>query len=254
MAGIEIKRGCSSLLSSLLLTHQSFTLHLHLFRYHTRFSNCSIITSGFHQLETSHPIILQTSLLLLKMYASNAIILAIAGVAAAQTSIQHPHPTPMPTGGHNGTVTTTVVYDVYTTYCPYPTTVDFNGKKYVVDKPTTLTITDCPCTVVEERPVGTRGPGDVWPGQKPDGGDNKPDGGDNKPNGGDNKPDGGDNKPDGGDNKPDGGDNKPDGGDNKPDGGDNNPDAPEESVIITNGASAMQLSFGVAAALGLLAL
>lgn len=162
------------------------------------------------------------------MYASNAIILAIAGLAAAQTTTIKPTPVPLPqpTGKGNGTVvTTTKVYDIYTTYCPYPTTVDFNGKKYVVDKPTTLTITDCPCTVVEEVPVGTRGAGDVWPGEKPNGGD-----------------------------KPNAGGDKPNAGGDKPSGDGSKPNAPEETVVITNGAGALELSFGIAAAFALLAL
>ena len=50
----------------------------------------------------------------------------------------------------NGTyVHVTKVVNVYTTFCPEPTTFEFNHKQYKVDKPTTLTITDCPCTVVE---------------------------------------------------------------------------------------------------------
>jgi hypothetical protein len=50
----------------------------------------------------------------------------------------------------NGTyVHVTKVVNVYTTFFPEPTTFEFNHKKYKVDKPTTLTITDCPCTVIE---------------------------------------------------------------------------------------------------------
>lgn len=46
-------------------------------------------------------------------------------------------------------VTTTKVVSVFTTFCPEPTTFIFNNKEFKVEKPTTLTITDCPCTIVE---------------------------------------------------------------------------------------------------------
>jgi hypothetical protein len=53
-------------------------------------------------------------------------------------------------GAHNGTVVTEVV-DVYVTYCPEPTEITHGDKTYTVTAPTTLTITDCPCTIT--RPV-----------------------------------------------------------------------------------------------------
>ena len=46
-------------------------------------------------------------------------------------------------------VTTTKVVSVYTTYCPEATTVEMNGKTYTAHSATTITITDCPCTIVE---------------------------------------------------------------------------------------------------------
>lgn len=49
-------------------------------------------------------------------------------------------------------VTTTKVVSVYTTYCPEATTVEMNGKTYTASSATTITITDCPCTIVEVRP------------------------------------------------------------------------------------------------------
>ena len=70
------------------------------------------------------------------MFARNALLLvaSAAGLVAAQ----------------NGTVvTTTRVVAEYTTYCPEPTTFEFNNKKYTVTEATTLTIVDCPCTIVE---------------------------------------------------------------------------------------------------------
>jgi len=42
--------------------------------------------------------------------------------------------------------TTTEVVTQYTTYCPYPTTIVENNQTYVVTEPTTLTISNCPCT------------------------------------------------------------------------------------------------------------
>ncbi|CAC9887366.1 MAG: Carboxypeptidase S [Aureobasidium pullulans] len=49
----------------------------------------------------------------------------------------------------NGTVYTTEIVTALTTYCPAATTVVQNGKTYTVSSATTLTITDCPCTVVK---------------------------------------------------------------------------------------------------------
>lgn len=46
-----------------------------------------------------------------------------------------------------GTVYTTIVVPTYTTICPSPTTFAFHNKTYTVTKPTTLTITNCPCTL-----------------------------------------------------------------------------------------------------------
>lgn len=48
----------------------------------------------------------------------------------------------------NGTVTTTTeVVDTITTYCPGPTTLTYGDKTYTVTEATTLTITDCSCTL-----------------------------------------------------------------------------------------------------------
>ncbi|KAM0335936.1 hypothetical protein ACHAPQ_004669 [Fusarium lateritium] len=44
---------------------------------------------------------------------------------------------------------TTEVVTAYTTYCPGPTEIVHGDKTYTVTKPTTLTITDCPCTVTK---------------------------------------------------------------------------------------------------------
>ncbi|KAK3325246.1 hypothetical protein B0H66DRAFT_115745 [Apodospora peruviana] len=52
----------------------------------------------------------------------------------------------------NVTYTTEVVTAV-TTYCPYATEITYGGSTYTVTEATTLTITDCPCTVT--KPVTT---------------------------------------------------------------------------------------------------
>ena len=55
----------------------------------------------------------------------------------------------------NVTYTTEVVTAI-TTYCPEPTTVEYGGTTYTITKATTLTITDCPCTI--KKPVTTISP------------------------------------------------------------------------------------------------
>lgn len=57
--------------------------------------------------------------------------------------------------GQNTTVSgtpilyTTVVETSFTTYCPAATVLTFNALVYTVTAETTLTITDCPCTLVK---------------------------------------------------------------------------------------------------------
>ncbi|KAM3519999.1 hypothetical protein MY4038_009590 [Beauveria bassiana] len=51
-------------------------------------------------------------------------------------------------------VYTTEVVTALTTYCPASTTLTFNSKTYTVTSATTLTITDCPCTVHKPVPTG----------------------------------------------------------------------------------------------------
>ncbi|RDL38025.1 Uncharacterized protein BP5553_05458 [Venustampulla echinocandica] len=54
----------------------------------------------------------------------------------------------------NGTVSyTTEVHTAYTTVCPASTELTFNGVTYTATESTTLTITNCPCTIV--KPVTT---------------------------------------------------------------------------------------------------
>ncbi|KAI8672290.1 hypothetical protein LRP88_03194 [Fusarium phalaenopsidis] len=50
-------------------------------------------------------------------------------------------------GYGNGTQYTTEVVTAYTTYCPAPTTLTYQDKTYTITEATTLTITDCPCTI-----------------------------------------------------------------------------------------------------------
>lgn len=45
------------------------------------------------------------------------------------------------------TITKNTVVTEFTTYCPYPTTIVTNNKTITVSEATTLTITDCPCTI-----------------------------------------------------------------------------------------------------------
>lgn len=55
-------------------------------------------------------------------------------------------------GGNSGQAYTTEVVQSYTTYCPSPTTFAQGSHTYTVTGPTTLTITDCPCTITRSEP------------------------------------------------------------------------------------------------------
>jgi len=71
-------------------------------------------------------------------------VAAVIALAAASASA----------GYTNGTVVyTTEVHTAYTTVCPAATQVTFNGVTYTATASQTLTITNCPCTVV--KPVTT---------------------------------------------------------------------------------------------------
>lgn len=73
----------------------------------------------------------------------------VAAVLALAASVSASYPS-----YSNGTVSyTTEVHTAYTTVCPEATTLSFNGVTYTVSESTTLTITNCPCTVV--KPVTT---------------------------------------------------------------------------------------------------
>lgn len=79
-------------------------------------------------------------------------ILALASLASAAIMPGGSQFSPNNIQRRNETITTTKVVAAYTTYCPEPTTFELGGKKYEVTEPTTLTITDCPCTIVEVNP------------------------------------------------------------------------------------------------------
>ncbi|KAI1389770.1 uncharacterized protein F4822DRAFT_212853 [Hypoxylon trugodes] len=71
---------------------------------------------------------------------------SIAAVAfAAGVSASYP--------ASNATQYTTEVVTSYETYCPGPTQITYGTNTYTVTEATTLTITDCPCTV--SKPVYT---------------------------------------------------------------------------------------------------
>ncbi|KAI1402070.1 hypothetical protein F4819DRAFT_485997 [Hypoxylon fuscum] len=53
----------------------------------------------------------------------------------------------------NATAYTTEVVTSYETYCPGPTQITYGTNTYTVTEATTLTITDCPCTI--SKPVYT---------------------------------------------------------------------------------------------------
>ncbi|KFH43690.1 Cell wall protein-like protein [Hapsidospora chrysogenum ATCC 11550] len=97
------------------------------------------------------------------MFAIN--ILALAGLAAASVMPGSYQAGPIMRRANDTVVTTTKVVAHYTTYCPEPTIFSLGTKTYTVTEPTTLTITDCPCTIVEPcytcpapTATGTEGP------------------------------------------------------------------------------------------------
>ncbi|TDZ27014.1 Clock-controlled protein 6 [Colletotrichum sidae] len=65
-------------------------------------------------------------------FSAAALVLAAAGAMA-----------------HKNVTYVTEVVSAYTTYCPGPTVITHADKTYTVTTATTLTITDCPCTVTK---------------------------------------------------------------------------------------------------------
>ncbi|KAM3497225.1 hypothetical protein MY11210_009713 [Beauveria gryllotalpidicola] len=87
----------------------------------------------------------------MKFFAATA---AFVGLAAAHSNAT--------TTAGGDVVWTTEVVTAYTTYCPAPTSVVVNNKTLIVTEATTLTITDCPCTVTKPH-TGTDVPTNVVP-------------------------------------------------------------------------------------------
>jgi hypothetical protein len=72
-------------------------------------------------------------------FSAAAVLAAAAGASAGYA--------------HGNVTYTTVVVEEIVTYCPEPTTLTHGDHTYTVTAPTTLTITDCPCTI--SKPVYT---------------------------------------------------------------------------------------------------
>ncbi|MCJ1434756.1 hypothetical protein MMC27_004126 [Xylographa pallens] len=79
-------------------------------------------------------------------------VIAISAALVAGTSAQW-----------NGTTAyTTEVVTAYTTYCPAATSIVHGNQTYRVTEATTLTITNCPCTVTKPVPASTIAPCTTW--------------------------------------------------------------------------------------------
>ncbi|KAK6950865.1 hypothetical protein Daesc_007393 [Daldinia eschscholtzii] len=63
------------------------------------------------------------------------------------------YPVETPSNSTSATQYTTEVVTSYETYCPGPTQITYGTNTYTVTEPTTLTITDCPCTI--SKPIYT---------------------------------------------------------------------------------------------------
>lgn len=76
---------------------------------------------------------------------------AAAGLAAVANAAQWNYGSYAPPVNETtaAPVYTTEVVTEYTTYCPSPTSIEHGGVTYTVTEATTLTITNCPCTVTK---------------------------------------------------------------------------------------------------------
>jgi len=84
-----------------------------------------------------------------------AVAALVAGVSATY-----------PVANATAPVYTTEVVTAYTTYCPAPTVITHGASTYTVSSATTLTITDCPCTI--SKPVySTSAPSPAPPAGSP---------------------------------------------------------------------------------------
>jgi len=71
---------------------------------------------------------------------------AVVAVAALAGAAQAWYPS------NSSSVVVDYVTDVvtsYTTYCPYATTLTYNSVTYTITEATTLTVTNCPCTIIK---------------------------------------------------------------------------------------------------------
>lgn len=101
------------------------------------------------------------------MFGQTIFVAALAGASLVAGQVQPYGPGQQSRVGNATVVTTTKVVSRYTTYCPGPTVLAFNGKKYTATKAGYLTISDCPCTVVEpcHTCAGPRPTPPVYPGK-----------------------------------------------------------------------------------------
>jgi len=68
--------------------------------------------------------------------------IALTALAASVASASYGY-------GNTTDYTTTEVVTSYTTYCPSPTQITHGTHTYTVTSATTLTITNCPCTLTK---------------------------------------------------------------------------------------------------------
>jgi hypothetical protein len=93
----------------------------------------------------------------IKMRFTIASIALAAGTASAAAQYGYGYEAPAnttsavetPAYPASSDVYVTKTVSSYETYCPGPTEITTNSKTYTVTEATTLTITDCPCTVIE---------------------------------------------------------------------------------------------------------
>lgn len=91
-------------------------------------------------------------------------------------------PTGSPTGSPTGGVTTTTeTVTAYTTYCPGATTFTQGSKTYTVTGPSTVTVTDCPCTIVKTVPIASGSAAPTSSGSNNNGSGNNSNGSGNGP-------------------------------------------------------------------------
>ncbi|ERF68226.1 hypothetical protein EPUS_08663 [Endocarpon pusillum Z07020] len=80
-------------------------------------------------------------------FSTSAALLAFAAVASAAHGSSSAYDSYSSSSAHSNVTYTTQVVTAYTTYCPTPTKITHGIHTYTVTEATTLTISDCPCTV-----------------------------------------------------------------------------------------------------------